>query len=501
MELEIAKKEVENSKIDQNNKVIQIQRLLEIDNEKDYEISRLRIEVKTLQSQSTTGSSQSSKTDSLQEELIKITSDFQELQKLNLELERKNQSSSIESQKLRSDVNSFMEEAKVYKVEISKMTTELNQSRTDTDILKSENSYLKEELSKLKVIVDQTKVQFETRLREYEMDKFKLEEQLKGLHLDFSNKCVMLTRANDDLINIERRTTQVEVENSNLKYKLASTEVIERDFYNAKRHIASMEAELTDNIIEISRLRSLIGGNNSDLGHITYASRPMYSKVTYSSYSDKPPELPLQESSMPRAVSPQFQQSEIKSDQPKTFIENPVTRLDQMKSSLTIPTVPNLNFDTSASKNNSTTVPSANIRDNNEVTVATRRSSSRKSIGSLLQNQNYNANYEEIKPLTTVESIVTSKSSHNNQSVSVNGIPFATEQSAAEISKVYAEIDKKLTYLMTERTALHEECEKLHQRGGKTLRERTRLTEVELRLNELNKEISSARKSLTSKPS
>ena len=53
---------------------------------------------------------------------------------------------------------------------------------------------------------------------------------------------------------------------------------------------------------------------------------------------------------------------------------------------------------------------------------------------------------------------------------------------------------------MTERTSLLE-CERLHQRGGKTLKERTRLTEVELRLSELNKEISSTRRSLTSKPS
>ena len=52
---------------------------------------------------------------------------------------------------------------------------------------------------------------------------------------------------------------------------------------------------------------------------------------------------------------------------------------------------------------------------------------------------------------------------------------------------------------MTERTSLLE-CERLHQRGGKTLKERTRLTEVELRLSELNKEISITRRSLTSKP-
>jgi hypothetical protein len=40
----------------------------------------------------------------------------------------------------------------------------------------------------------------------------------------------------------------------------------------------------------------------------------------------------------------------------------------------------------------------------------------------------------------------------------------------------------------------------LHQRGGKTLKERTRLTQVEMRLMEVEKEIAQLRRQLTLKP-
>ena len=481
--------ELENCKVDQSNKATQIQRLLREDKEKENEISKLRLELKEqLQSQSIISSSQSSRKDSLQEELIKITTEFHELQNLNHELEKKNQIFSIESQKLKSDINLLVEEAKGCKMELNKVTIELNQSKAETDILKSE----KEELSKQKAITDHAKSQLEIRLREYEMDKIKLEEELKGLFHDFNNKCSILNRANDEIMNIDRRMTQLDAENSNLKYKLNSIEMIERDLSNAKRHIASLEAELNDSIIEINRLRASVSGN-LDLGHIAFTSRPSYSKVaSYSSFSDPATEQYLQDS----------QQPQIRSDQVKASIEHATARLDQVKISLNQKTKsPNFSIDTSAVKNNLTTGSNVNTDENNEVIHTNRRTSSRQSIGSLLQNKIYKPNYEEVKPLNSMEATVNSASINNNQSISSNGTPFATEQSAAEISKVYAEIDKKLTYLMTERTALHDECEKLHQRGGKTLRERTRLTEVELRLGELNKEISSTRKSLTSKPS
>jgi len=491
--------ELENCKVDQSNKATQIQRLLREDKEKENEISKLRLELKEqLQSQSVISSSQSSRKDSLQEELIKITSEFHELQNLNHELEKKNQTFSTESQKLKSDINLLVEEAKGCKMEISKVTIELNQSKAETDRLKSENVDLKEELSKQKAVTDHAKSQLEIRSREYEMDKIKLEEQLKGLYHDFNNKCSMLNRANDEIITIERRMTQLDAENSNLKFKLNSIEMIERDFSNAKRHIASLEAELNDNIMEINRLKTSASGNN--LGHITFTSRTSYPKLaSYSSYSDPAPEQ-YQDSPIPPPPTVFSQQPQIRSDQVKASIGH--ARLDPVKTSSNQQIKsPNFNIDTAAVKNNLTTGSNVNTDENNEVIHANRRTSSRQSIGSLLQNQIYKSNYEEVKPLNSMEVLVNSAPINNNQSISSNGTPFATEQSAAEISKVYAEIDKKLTYLMTERTALHEECEKLHQRGGKTLRERTRLTEVELRLAELNKEISSTRKSLTSKPS
>jgi len=79
---------------------------------------------------------------------------------------------------------------------------------------------------------------------------------------------------------------------------------------------------------------------------------------------------------------------------------------------------------------------------------------------------------------------------------SLSGTPYGTEDTALLQSK-FDDLEKNLTSLMTEKTSLMEESEKLHQRGGKTLKERTRLTQVELRLKELGKDISNIRKELT----
>jgi DNA repair exonuclease SbcCD ATPase subunit len=527
-------RELESSKLDQNNKAMKIKMLLQEEKEKDNEISRLRLELKeTLLSQSIINSNLTNK-DTLQDELVKLTTEFHELQNANQDLERKLQISLSESQKLKFDNTSLIEESKGYMTELNKVSIELNQSKTECGILKSENIYLKEEINKIKSNVDVSKSQLETRLKDAEMDKFRLEEQLKGLYLYFNNKNAMAARANDDIMIMERRMTQIEAENSNLKYKLSGLEMIERDFSTAKRHIASLEAELTNIMIENNRLRAISNSNHlENMGHSTFLSRPSYSKVSFSSYAD-PEQIHtsnVQDStkSMSPTVFNQFQpqSTSFQQPQPTSFQQpqptsfqqpqpvqfQPQSRSDQFKSSMEhvvdqLPSQPNLKPITNVAQNVNIDANVNKDISNSEdselmYTNAPRRSSSRQSIGSLLQTQNIKVKYEESKP-PTIEPVQNSNSiasTYINQSISSNGTPFATEQSAAEISKVYADIDKKLTSLMTERTALHEECEKLHQRGGKTLKERTRLTEVELRLSELNKEISSARKSLTSKPS
>ena len=231
-------RELENSKLDQNNKAIKIQMLVQEGKEKDNEISRLRLELKeAILSQSIINSNLANK-DALQEELMKLTTEFHELQNANQDLERKLQQSLSESQKLKSDNASLMDESKGYMTELNKVSIELNQNKSKCGILKSENVYLKEELNKIKSNVDISKIQLEIWLKDADMDKFRLEEQLKELYLDFNNKNAIAAKANDEIMIIERRMTQIEAENSNLKYKLSCLEMIERDFSTAKRHIA-----------------------------------------------------------------------------------------------------------------------------------------------------------------------------------------------------------------------------------------------------------------------
>lgn len=489
-------RQLENSKLDQDNKATHIKRLIQEDRDKENEILRLRVEMnELLQDQSNL-----IKKDSLHEELIKLT-EFHELQSAKLELERKGQISSVESLKLKSDINSLIEDTKRLEADVSKAVIELNQSKAENEVLKSENTYLKEELNKVKNVADQNKFQLDVRSKDYEMDKIRLEEQLKGLHADFSNKCALANRANDEVLVMERRMAQLESENSNLKYKLTTLEMIERDFSMARRHVASLEAELTNNIIEINRLKASINIDNSD--NLNYPmSRSSYWKGNYSSHSDPDSEV---EKPITQTVFTQFQHPQSRSDQFRASMEHAADRQSKVDQAVSSSSSSQINLIPSSTSPHPAAIDKKNtsgkinsFEDNSGVSqLNANRKSSRQSIGSLLQTQNYKANYEELNSSTSNE-LPTMNCSNQ---LGYNGTPFATEQSAAEISKVYADIDRKLTYLMTERTTLHEEYERLHQRGGKTLKERTRLTEVELRLGELNKEISSARKSLTSKPS
>ena len=78
--------------------------------------------------------------------------------------------------------------------------------------------------------------------------------------------------------------------------------------------------------------------------------------------------------------------------------------------------------------------------------------------------------------------------------------PFGTALSASENMVSFADTEKKLTSLMTEKSVLYEESARLQQRGGKILKDRARLQHVDARLVEIGKEIAVERKKLSGKP-
>ena len=93
-----------------------------------------------------------------------------------------------------------------------------------------------------------------------------------------------------------------------------------------------------------------------------------------------------------------------------------------------------------------------------------------------------------------------SSKNQTGSSVDPGHSPWATEMSSNDLAAAYEGLEKTLTSLITERTGLQAEAEKLHGRGGKTLRDRTRLVQVDMRLGEVEREISSSRKQLLTRP-
>ena len=60
----------------------------------------------------------------------------------------------------------------------------------------------------------------------------------------------------------------------------------------------------------------------------------------------------------------------------------------------------------------------------------------------------------------------------------VSTTPFGTDDTVSQDLVAYDDLEKHLTSMMSEKRSLNDESERLLQRGGKTLKERTRLTQV-----------------------
>jgi hypothetical protein len=86
------------------------------------------------------------------------------------------------------------------------------------------------------------------------------------------------------------------------------------------------------------------------------------------------------------------------------------------------------------------------------------------------------------------------------QRLGSSNAPFGTDENKVILTAEYDVLESRLTDLTRERGSLQVEGERLHQRGCKTLKERTRMTQIEARMGDIGKQIAELRRSLAGKP-
>jgi hypothetical protein len=131
--------------------------------------------------------------------------------------------------------------------------TDLNKVRVDMARLKSEhegvvsdNMLLRDEVARLKRDVEFRNSCLDLRLKDSELEKRKLEEQVKILHAEVIDRVQQSSRSSEELITFDRRVSQLDAENASLRRRLHDLDSVERDFSQARRLNSSLESELRD---------------------------------------------------------------------------------------------------------------------------------------------------------------------------------------------------------------------------------------------------------------
>ena len=414
-----------------------------------------------------------------------------------VELEKRLEFQIAENALVRTDLNNS-------KSEVHKLRIDVAHLKSNVEAILNENNALKADLLKLVTEAEQGQTFSETRLKESEAERRKMEEQVKTLNYEMNDKNMQINRLHDELMNSERRVTQFDSDSVTLRRRISDFETLEREYNRARRHISNIESEIHYLSKENLTLKETYSTNGRSNGIDMNKQWPEFSSLqqNYSGYA------PLITSnnytkSIPLNIN---QRDEDKSGLQATLTGRSTSPLrdflnrdstsqkeNKMTSSSTVAT------STASTVTSASNVSLRSLSTDNPMVNAPSASNPGKVI-SVHAKQQVKSGVDEvfsgasIAPLTHLSNQI--QYSNRAFRTSLSGTPYGTEDTAIMQSK-FDDLEKNLTSLMTEKTSLMEESEKLHQRGGKTLKERTRLTQVELRLKELGKDISNIRKELT----
>jgi len=438
---------------------------------------------------------------------------------------------------------SLKREAEDVRFERDGLLVRLEKSNTDAVNARNELRNAKIELNTSALEIARLKLELETSSNQVtnmrpaiegvSSEKQLLSEQLLRERQEAGEQAAKLARAADDLVQAERREAAMQAEISSLRRRVGDLESYERELVAARRTVDRLDNELREISAENSFMRSQVLGSGRQTTR-SYNQEHMSASALVNSYtgmaatgSAGSPPRPSTAAALniQAQVSPSPSVAKMLAGAP---ISGPSKSLLPANSPTLAPQPPS---------------PQPQPR---RVKPVFREEEGRPP---LLKHYQAPSVVAQPQPQSLAEfvripgppaPIITQSSSAPlpaPPAKTQSAAPFATESSSAALAKTYEAAEKALTVLICEKTSLREEgaryvshiyyffarfrpgvqvlishhpisllptCyaqnKRLHQRGGKTLKERTRLTQVELRLTELDKEIAQMRRQLTQKP-
>lgn len=417
-----------------------------------------------------------------------------------VELEKRLEFQIAENALIRTDLNNS-------KGEVHKLRIETAHLKSNFDAMLNENNALKDDLLKLVTDTEHGQNLSDTRWKESEVERRKIDDQLRAVNFEMNDKNQQINRLHNELMNSERRVTQLDSDAITLRRCMSDYETLEREYNRARRHISNIESEIYYLSKENISLKEMYNTNSRSSGIDMNRQWPEFSSLQHN-YSDYTPTITNTNTnytpSIPLSTNPIIPQS---ADSTKGSISTSTGRStsplrDYLKKESTTSQKENKSSSSSIASNLSTIALRRVSLDNPMINSDTPGSNSIKnpSINIPIPETKQQVKKSNVNEVFSGETLtqLTNQIQYTNKAfrTSLSGTPYGTEDTALLQSK-FDDLEKNLTSLMTEKTSLMEESEKLHQRGGKTLKERTRLTQVELRLKELGKDISNIRKELT----
>ncbi len=451
----------------------------------DDDIRRLRNQLKESNERYTKLLDKSEKLDTVEFDMHELKNACENLKRIEIEQQNK-------IEKLSNDNLSFRADVMTLKNEVTKFRAENSHLKAAHDTVIAENAELRSELMNIKTSNDTNK----------DLDRKRMDERIVKL--------------NEDVVLYENKIAFLEAENGSLRRRVNDMDMLDREFNKLKRHTTTLESEIRSLMAENGHLRlyssgvPLPGGgvqtthlksnySSQFHDHADYSKDNTFQMGHNSQYNhellyDKVGSIPTRDYNLAALNNQRDYGHGVTTIVPSRDYSN-TTSSSQREYNATVSSMPSV----SHSRDSNTVNYSQNVKSGNYS----------HSVSNNLLDANGVTSQQVLKDSTSSDN--RSKSPGRKLLGDVvaglppkpvsNTTPFGTDNISATISKTFDELEKKLTALMSEKTALQDETEKLHQRGGKTLKERTRLTQAEARLKEVGKEISATRKELLGKPS
>jgi hypothetical protein len=392
------------------------------------------------------------------EHLHELKSDYEALLAEKHGLEAKVDKARDDTVGVRNDLSNAKAELSKVKAELQRVRLELEESRADSSGLRVESSRLVKELGDARLATDQ-------QMREWGGEKKWLEEQLQALRQDLNDRVQVIGRMNNEMMGLRQDSNAMQ------QRAASSSEQLGRELQQAQQLISSLERELRDAREGMSRRgaqnpnehqsRSASSSHSSIDAHSSAWSsiQDGYNAAAESSYHYRNMNSSA-EASHKRSSSATSLASVVttRGTGPSTGRSESSTSYDTLRPA-------DYAFRSPAYAHSNSATTTASDPRTSSISVAYHADQpfgidKSTSLSSLIDSRRVSSGSASRHPVSSSYSDAATAQYGMNTAVRS---PFATEATSALINQRFDNLDRVLTTLMTEKTALQDEAERYVQ--------------------------------------